>query len=406
MAEFAVKVMEITNPIEDHPNADRLSIIRIHDYLCISAKLEDGSHRYSVGDLIVYVPEGAVVPEYLLKPGFWNENTGKGILAGANGDRVKAMKLRGIISQGILFPVETEYPDGLPYGRGFIRNAAGEEMFVNVDDDVSEFLGITKYEPPIPSHMAGEVANVFGNTTNFDVNSLQGCPDLFDGLETEPVNVPEDGDPSKWNYVVATEKLHGTNCQIVYVPGLNHPEMHAGGEVLVGSKTMMAKGLAFKNNEANDYNIYVRQARKMVAAGLVDRIKAFFGNDPGLKNVCIIGEIFGFGVQDLQYGLKGHEFRIFEVKVNGEYLDVPSMIRFANGIDAKTVPMVYEGPFNRDALIAVRDGKDMINGANIREGIVIRTYYERPHVFHGRRMAKWVSPDYLLRRSKDATEYS
>lgn len=108
MADFSVRVVRISEPVVDHPNADKLSLIKIGGYTCISAKLEDGSHRYKQGDLVVYVPEGAVVPEYILRQGFWNEKDNKGMLAGSKGDRVKAKKLRDIFSQGILLPVKTD----------------------------------------------------------------------------------------------------------------------------------------------------------------------------------------------------------------------------------------------------------------------------------------------------------
>lgn len=104
MANFEVPIIEVER-VEHHPDADRLSLIYFKDYVTVSGKLEDGSHRYNVGDLVVYVPEAAVVPEYLLKQGFWNEKEDKGMLAGTKGNRVKAIRLRGILSQGIMFPV-------------------------------------------------------------------------------------------------------------------------------------------------------------------------------------------------------------------------------------------------------------------------------------------------------------
>ncbi len=107
MSNFAVRVRRIEEPVIDHPNADRLSIIKVGDFLCISGKLEDGSHRYAQGDYVAYIPEAAILPEWLLKRlDFWNEETGKGTLNGPDGNRVKTIKLRGIVSTGILYPVE------------------------------------------------------------------------------------------------------------------------------------------------------------------------------------------------------------------------------------------------------------------------------------------------------------
>ena len=108
MSTFSCPVVEIASVIS-HPNADKLSIVQFKNlgFTCISAKLSDGSHRYRPGDFCVYIPSSAVLPEYLLKEmDFWNTETGKGTLAGANGDRVKPLKLRGIFSEGVLYPVK------------------------------------------------------------------------------------------------------------------------------------------------------------------------------------------------------------------------------------------------------------------------------------------------------------
>jgi len=104
MSTFACPIVRVSEVV-DHPNADRLSLVRLEGlgYLCVSGKLEDGSPRYRAGDLVVYIPNAAVLPEWLLREmDFWNAETGKGTLAGSNGDRVKPLKLRGIFSEGLI----------------------------------------------------------------------------------------------------------------------------------------------------------------------------------------------------------------------------------------------------------------------------------------------------------------
>lgn len=108
MSTFSTPVVKVAK-VTDHPNADRLSIINLDGlgYTCISAKLEDGTPRYKAGDYVVYIPSASVLPEWLLKKmDFWDTETNKGTLAGPNGDRVKPVRLRGIYSEGILYPVK------------------------------------------------------------------------------------------------------------------------------------------------------------------------------------------------------------------------------------------------------------------------------------------------------------
>jgi len=82
MSTFSCPVVRVESVI-DHPGADRLSIVKLHGlgYTCISGKLEDGSHRYLPGDMVVYIPSASVLPEWLLRRmEFWNDETGKGTM--------------------------------------------------------------------------------------------------------------------------------------------------------------------------------------------------------------------------------------------------------------------------------------------------------------------------------------
>jgi RNA ligase (TIGR02306 family) len=395
MADFSVEVVRIAAPVTDHPNADRLSLIQIGGYLCISAKLDDGSHRYEEGDLVVYVPEASVVPEYILKPGFWDEAKGKGILAGSKGDRVKAKRLRDIFSQGILLAVEfdmgapTVGDDGsldlTPHF--YITNEAGERLKVEAGDNVAEFLGITKYEPPVPACLAGEVCNIFGKTAKYDFESIQRVTDLFE--------IGED--------VIATEKIHGTNSQIGYVPGLNHEELFFDGNLYIGSKGLSAQGLVMKNNEKNKTNTYVLALTNLLDQGFGDKIKVISDRFDGAV-VRVFSEIYGKGIQDLSYGTDKPTIAAFDIQINGEYVAYDLMVELATELGIAVVPTLYEGPYDLEALIVHRDGIDTISQTNVREGIVIKARNGGRHVHHGRKIGKWVSPAYLER--KNATEHN
>jgi len=266
---------------------------------------------------------------------------------------------------------------------GLMHHLAVEEGM-----DVAAQLGIIKYEPPIPVHMAGEVLNLFGVIKKFDFESIQTLPDLF-----------EAGEP-----VVATEKAHGTFAQIGYVPGLGHPECFAGGDIYVSSKGMGNKGLAFKDSEANRGNLYVRALRGALGEGLADRLRAL-SEAQGGQPVRLFGEIFGTGVQDLHYGFKEPVLRLFDVMIGDEFLTPEAMVTVAASLGLAVLPTLYEGPFDLAALQQVRDGKSVIGGDHIREGIVIRSATGAKHAVHGRKIGKWVSPAYLLRKG-DATEYN
>ncbi len=360
MAQFEVPVVRVDR-IEEHPGADALEIAVVRGYRCVT---KIGAHR--AGDLVAYIPEDAIVPETLIRElRLWDEAKGRGMLAGKKGDRVKAIRLRGVVSQGLLYPVE------------------GREE----GENLAEALDIVRYEPPIPVYMQGEVSNVRGHTLPYDIESIQKFPGLLrDGEE-----------------VVFTEKLHGTWTCFGYWPGLDHPDLLEGATV-IASKGMSDAGTAFKWNEANRSNLYVMSfTAAMLEDGRWDRVRS--AAERGGEPIYILGETFGKKVQDLDYGQPGRAFRVFDVYVGrprrGRYLDYDELLARVKGEwGLDTTPRLYRGPFSMEAAERHRDGKTTFRGGHVREGIVISPVKERecPELPGNRVKLKYVSPKYLLRR--------
>jgi hypothetical protein len=75
-------IIALVDKVYIHPNSDKLGISEVLGHTIVSSKLENGNFRYSEGDLVVYIPENAILPEFLLKEGYWDDESGKGILSG------------------------------------------------------------------------------------------------------------------------------------------------------------------------------------------------------------------------------------------------------------------------------------------------------------------------------------
>ncbi|GJF28044.1 RNA ligase [Kitasatospora sp. NE20-6] len=342
--------------ILEHPNADALELAQVGLYRAVVAK---GAYR--TGETAVYIPEQAVLP-----PGLIEELGLTGRLAGGDANRVKAVRLRGELSQGIVCR------PGALAGVDLAEAAGSGADFAGV-------LGITKWQPPIPTAMNGEVERAPDLLPWVDIENLKRFPDVF-----------EPGEP-----VVVTEKLHGTCCLVTY---------HAGsGEVQVSSKGVGAQGLALREDGVNLYWRAVRaHGVAEAAAGLAERL--------GADRVGIFGEVFGTGVQDLTYGRSGRSelpgYAVFDVSavIDGRLRWLDAAVLLAGVLPV--VPELWRGPFDPAVVLELAEGRETLSGRSlhIREGVVVRPQTERySPVTGGRAIAKAVGGAYLTR--KGGTEY-
>lgn len=385
MSRFAVTVRPLT--IAPHPNADLLELAGVGDYRSVVAK---GSHR--TGDLGAYIPEGAVLPAAVI------ERLGlTGKLAGPAQDRVKAVRLRQELSQGIVFPLERA-------GAGWaLRDPANGALHpVRDGDDVTALLGITKYVPDIPECLLGEVYHLGSElTVSFDIENIKMYPQVF-----------HDGEP-----VVITEKLHGTFAMFGYLPPAfverfgGHPENArrdgVPGEGFVSSKGLGDQGLVFKHNDRNAGNVYVRAFTEL---GILGRMAQAFAHEE--QPVLLLGEIFGAGVQDLHYGQTGAAIALRGFDVlrgsSGDHraLDDAALDLELARLGLERVPVLARGPFSKALVEQWTSGKETVSGraTHLREGVVVKPVTERRDPSIGRVLLKSVSAEYLLRKGR-ATEY-
>lgn len=342
--------------VHDHPGADALELAQVGLYRAVVAK---GAYR--TGDAAVYIPEQSVLPAGLI------EELGlTGRLAGGNHDRVKAIRLRGELSQGIVCRPKALADVDL------VRAAAE-------GTDFAQLLGITKWVPPVPPTMNGEVESAAELLPWVDIENIQRYPEIF-----------APGEP-----VVVTEKLHGTACLLTYSAGEDR--------VYVSSKGFGAKSLALKEDPRN---LYWRAVRGHGVAEVAAELAATLG----ARRVGIFGEVYGAGVQDLSYGADGRRdtlgYAVFDVSA-----EIDGRVRWLSPTELLTgrlplVPHLFTGPYDSEHVLEIATGRETVSGRelHLREGVVIRPVAERHSPVTGTRaIAKAVSPAYLTR--KNGTEY-
>ncbi|MEW2352230.1 RNA ligase (ATP) [Spirillospora sp. NPDC029432] len=355
MSTFRVTAERLT--IHPHENADALELAQVGLYRAVVAK-----GRYRTGDWALYIPEGALLPDDLIA-----ELGLTGRLAGALRNRVKAVRLRGELSQGIVCVPEA------------VRDV---DLSAAADRDFAAELGVTKWIPPVPVHMAGDVVSAPELLRWIDIEDIKRYPGIF-----------EPGEP-----VVATEKIHGSACLFSLV----------GDEGYVSSKGFGSKNLALAHNPKN---LYWRAIEAYEVAAAARRIAEMFG----ASRVGVFGEVFGKGVQDLAYGADATGRRVgyavFDIAVAAgveprRWLDPAELTAALAEVGLPAVPVLYEGPYDEAALMELAAGRETVSGtgAHLREGLVVRPASGRhSDILGGRAIAKFVSPAYLTR--KGGTEY-
>lgn len=362
MSALRVTVEELT--IHPHPNADRLELAQVGLYRAIVAK-----GQYVTGDYALYVPEQAVLPDALI------EEIGlAGKLAGSRRNRVKAVRLRGEISQGVVC---------LPRALAGVDLAAAAAA----GTDFAELLGITKWVPPVPISMAGVAESAPDLLRWIDVENIKRYPTIFAPGEA----------------VVATEKIHGTACLFTYV--------REGDRVLVSSKGVGGQSLALA---PEGRNLYWRAVTRFDLAAVARRVAEHLD----AARVGFFGEVYGDGVQDLHYGAAANRdetlgYALFDVVVDAgtapaRWLDHAEVDDLWDelALTVPRVPVLYSGPYDAGLLLALADGSETVSGleTGIREGLVVRAAAERfSEVVGGRAIGKIVSAGYLLREG--GTEY-
>lgn len=279
--------------------------------------------------------------------------------------RVQSVRLRGEPSFGLCIPIN-EYLRGL--------------------EDATEYYesrGVKKWEPPTrhssQSHrpFTPPPQNpAFWKYTH--LANMRHYPSLFERNDV----------------VVATEKIHGTNARIGMVRG----------ELYVGSHRL---------ERGTDDEIYNFPKNYRSIMDLLNVMKDRHGQ------FIIYGEIFGEGIQSLNYGTY-RKFCAFDILVDGHFLDYPTFRYICNYHEIPMVPLLFEGQYGDFADMdnewwATGDtrqwsGPDTIGldgkarKRHMKEGFVIKPMIERSHPKIGRLALKYVSNDYLLSRQSDFKE--
>ena len=322
MSQFAVPV--VLYAAEGHPNADRLELAIVGGWRA-ACRIGD----FFPGQKVAYIPTRAVLPwDLVVELGLADPPR----LAGPGFNRVTTVRLRGVISQGIV------------YGGDRIAG-------LTVGDDAADTLGLTKWVPEVPPHMQGVM--VPGPKLGYEIDDIQSWPGRL--ITGEPV--------------VVTEKLHGTFCCL----GLRRGGNGAEPEIIVSSKGKLGQGLRFDLDEEKNWeNLYVRMWRRHGEA-ILELFEELSQGRP--CEMYFFGEICGRKV-GLSYELPEPRFFLFDVLWEGEYAPWGETTRIAKRAGLTIVPELMVGPWREDMLNGHTSGQSVL-ASHHREGVVVKPLHGR-----------------------------
>ena len=310
----SIQVIRDIRPIE---GADAIELAIINDWQVVVAK----SVGHQIGDHVVYCEIDSFLPireefEFLRKSSYKK-------MGDQEGFRLKTIKLRGQISQGLIVPISIFGDFGWTAYEGL---------------DVTERLGIVKYEPPIPAELAGKVK---GNFPSFipktDEERIQNLTDKYETWKTQLFYV--------------TEKLDGSSATYYF----------RDGEFGVCSRNL--------DLEETEGNTFWKIAREL-------KIEEWLGTQP--INYAIQGELIGEGIQGNPYKIKGQTVRFFNAfNIDKyEYLSLEEFESLISSMKLETVPILnrsFQLPNTIEELLQYADKKSELNSGFDREGVVIRS---------------------------------
>lgn len=331
-------IQEIVD-IQPIANADAIERVQVRGWWCVAKKGE-----FQKGDKVVYFEVDSFLP---IIPQFsFLEPRGRKILLyngeDVEGYQLKTVKLRGQISQGLCLPLEQfSIPASTPIG-----------------SDVTEDIGVLKFEKPIPANLVGIAKGRF--------------PSFIEKTEEERIqNLPEYIETMQGRMFYITEKVDGSSATYY----LRDSEFG-----------VCSRNIDLLETDDNFFWILAREQK-------IEQILRDYQ-----KNIAIQGELLGPKIQSNRLRLSHLTlmvFNIFDIDTQSRY-NFLQLKEFCQRYELKMVPIIeeewsFQGSM-RD-IIAMADGQSMVHPVK-REGIVFRALDNVNISF------KSISNSYLLKNEK------
>jgi RNA ligase (TIGR02306 family) len=347
MSDWGVTVEKI-GKVWPHPNADRLELASIEGMTYQFVVPKD---QYVVGDEVIYFPIDSLLPQQLII------DLGlEGKLSGKDKNRVKTIKLRQQISQGIV---------------AHVLDIIDEDTFdkIGLHKNIADLLEITKWEGLELNVRDGKLVLLPPLVNVYDIEGADRHPELVAALLDQEV--------------VITEKVEGSHFSAT---------LYEDGTYAVCQRRYR---ILADEDKVHDWHKLANDLKVLEA---LQDIQARYATPA----VTLRGEVVGPGVQGNIYNLTHKTIYFFEVEIGGISENPVAAQHLCNVNGLPTVPIIYKGILNEflegKTVQEASHGKTLLHGAvpeALREGIVIRPVKETWDAELGRLIVKQRDPIYL-----------
>lgn len=349
----SVQTIDALDPI---PGADFVEVATVLGWRVVVKRGE-----FTVGDKCVYFEIDSLLPErpefeFLRKSSYRQAIVECGSVLQRAGFRIKTVKMRGQVSQGLCMPLALLQDVGVPVGT-----------------DVTDTFDVIKWDPPEPACLRGITRG--------------GFPDFLSKTDETRVQVLQDllvRERGKRLYV--TEKLDGSS-HTVYVSSV---DQGVAGRTRVYEDDSGAEICKI----AKRHDLYTKMRALSTSTG---------------KWYALQGELIGPGVQKNRYALCQTQFVVFSVleipsdaKLKagassiGKLVSHDEMLEVTKALGLDAVPQLGDIVLDHtvDELVGLARGTSALNSRVPREGIVLRSPERETDT---RLSFKAINPDFLLK---------
>lgn len=312
-----LKTITNLSPID---GADAIELAEVEGWNVVVQK-----NIYQVGQEVVYFEIDSWIP-HAVAP-FLSKGKDPKVFNGIPGARLKTVKLRGQVSQGLVLSKE----------------ALSWHPSWDDRDCLDEALNITLYEKPVPACLRGNVKGNFPTSIpKTDLERLQNVK--FDRLTFALDDMWE-----------VTEKLDGSSMTVYLMEGVFG---------------VCSKNLDLIEEEANSF---WRVARLKELEPKLRQLSDKLGD------VAVQGELIGPGVQGNIYDLPELDFKAYAIYdiANRSYINADQRKELLHEVGIDSVPFLgnvkLTSPIDKSILLEDADGTSRLNPMVNREGIVYKS---------------------------------